>query len=118
MIRNTEKARRPVRSLHKLARGALNAITSAGINTTTDKNLDRWSPWREYIACHDSAEVIIGQGVTHAVAELIEGTRDANRDGQQRLDFVAYRIDGTRCRVHPGRTKASDATLIDEELVA
>ena len=49
-----------------------------------------------YIACHESAADIIGPGVTHAVAEFVEGTRDPNQYGQPRLDFIIYRIDGTR----------------------
>lgn len=112
MMRNAEAARTPLRSLHRLARDALNAITSAGVNSTIDKNLDCWFPWKEYIACHGSASDIIGEGVTHAVAEFIEGTCDANQGGQQRLDFVVYRLDGTHCRLHPGTKKTNDAKPI------
>ena len=109
MKRNAEKRQRPVRSLHKLARAALNAITEAGPSSSISKNLDDWFPWMAYIACHESATDIIGPGVTHAIAEFLEGTRDPNQYGQPRLDFIIYRIDGTRCRVHPGAKKANDA---------
>ena len=109
MKRNAEKRHRPGRSLHKLARAALNAITEAGPSSSINKNLDDWFPWMAYIACHESATDIIGPGVTHAIAEFVEDTRDPNQFGQPRLDFIIYRIDGTRCRVHPGTKKANDA---------
>ena len=107
-----EAAHRPKRSLHKLARDALNAITKAGVHSTASKDLDGWFPWKEYIACHDKAPYIIGEGVTHAVAEFIANTRDANRGGQPRLDFVVYRSDGTYCRLHPGSKQSLDARPI------
>ena len=78
-LRAAEAAIRPKRSLHKLARDALNAITNAGVHSTASKDLDGRFPWKEYIACHAMAPDIIGEGVTHAVAEFIENTRDANR---------------------------------------
>ena len=111
-LRDAEKARTPQRSLHKLARETLNTITNAGVDSELDKNLDGWFPWKEYIACHNLAPDIVGPGVTHAIAEFIEGTRDANRNGQQRLDFVLYRLDGTHCRLHPGSKKANDAAPV------
>ena len=107
-----EAAYRPKRSLHKLARDALNAITQAGVHSTASKDLDDWFPWKEYIACHDDAPDIIGEGVTHAVAEFIENTSDGNRGGQPRLDFVVYRSDGTYCRLHPGSKQSLDASPI------
>ena len=111
-LRAAEAARRPKRSLHKLARDALNAITKAGVDSTASKDLDDWFPWKEYIACHAMAPDIIGEGVTHAVAEFIANTRDGNRGGQPRLDFVVYRSDGTYCRLHPGSKQSLDARPI------
>ena len=107
-----EAAHRPKRSLHKLARDALNAITEAGVHGTASKDLDDWFPWKAYIACHAMAPDIIGEGVTHAVAEFIAHTRDGNRGGQPRLDFVVYRSDGTYCRLHPGSKQSLDAKPI------
>ena len=107
-----EAAMRPRRNLQQLARDALNAIAEAGVHSTANTNLDEWFPWREYIACHAKAPVIIGAGVTHAVAKFIDGTRDGNRDGQARLDFFVYRSDGTYCRLHPGSTRKLDAKLV------
>ena len=77
-----------------------------------DRNLEHWFPWRSYVACHENAHDIIGSGITLAVAEFIDGTKDANRGGQSRLDFVLYRADGTYCRHHPGSTKRGDAKPI------
>ena len=108
-LRAAEAAIRPKRSLHELARGALNAITKAGVHSTASKDLDGWFPWKEYIACHAAAPYIIGEGVTHAVAEFIANTSDGNRGGQPRLDFVVYRFDGTYCRLHPGSKQSLDA---------
>ena len=100
------KVHRSRRSLHRLARDTLNNITLAGHDTNLE---DQWFLWRSYVACHDNAVLIIGTGVTKATAEFIEGTTDPNRGGQQRLDFVIYRSDGTYCRLHPGSTKRNDA---------
>ena len=116
MFRNSVQRQTPLRSLHKLARAALNAITEAGPSSSMNKNLHDWFPWMPYIACHESATDIIGPGVTHAIAEFLEGTRDPNQYGQPRLDFIIYRIDGTRCRVHPGTKKANDAKLLFSSL--
>jgi hypothetical protein len=111
-LRHAETTRRPKRFLHELARHALDQITSAGVDSTLDKDLDNWFPWKEYIACHNLGHDVIGEGVTHAVAEFIEGTRDGNRGGQQRLDFVVYRCDGSYCRLHPGSKPSLDAKLV------
>ena len=61
---------------------------------------------------HEKAYEIIGTRVTHAIAECIPQTRDSNRGYQERLDFVIYRTDGTRCRLHPGKRPSLDAKLI------
>ena len=111
-VKAEEEKIKPPRSLHRLARDTLNNIITAGVNSNIDRNLEQWFPWRSYIACHEKAYEIIGTGVTHAIAEYIPQTRDANRGYQERLDFVIYRTDGTRCRLHPGRQRRQDATLI------
>ena len=109
------------RSLHKLAREALNSISQATKDVEHTEELDAWLrtqdletwfPWRAYIACHPRASEIIGSGVTHATAEFINGTTDPNRDGQRRLDFIVRRSDGTLCRLHPGGRRSGDAKLI------
>ena len=107
-LRAAERARTPRRSLHKLAREALNTIAAAGADSDVARDLDAWFPWREYLALHENAVVIIASGITHAVAEFID-VRDPNRGGQARLDFVFYRADGSYCRLHPGTTKSNDA---------
>ena len=113
-LRRREKAITPKRSLHKLAREALNSISQAA--TTEDlehtEDLETWFPWRAYIACHPRSSEIIGSGVTHATAEFINGTQDPNRAGQRRLDFIVHRSDGTLCRLHPGGRRSGDAKLI------
>ena len=120
-LRRLEKAIIPKRSLHKLAREALNSISQATKDVEHTEELDAWLrtqdletwfPWRAYIACHPRASEIIGSGVTHATAEFINGTTDPNRDGQRRLDFIVRRSDGTLCRLHPGGRRSGDAKLI------
>ena len=120
-LRRREKAITPKRSLHKLAREALNSISQAATNVEHTEELDAWLrtedletwfPWRAYIACHPRSSEIIGSGVTHATAEFINGTKDPNRAGQRRLDFIVRRSDGTLCRLHPGGRRSGDAKLI------
>ena len=111
-LKAEEERIKPPRSLHRLARETLNDMITAGVNSNIDRNLEQWFPWRSYIACHQKAYEIIGTGVTHAIGEYIPQTRDSNRGYQERFDFVIYRTDGTRCRLHPGRTPRQDAKLI------
>ena len=107
-----ERTSAPKRALQKLARNALNANTKAGPNSSMDSNLDHWFPRKSYVACHKDAHAIIGSGITLAMAEFIDGTKDPNQGGQPRLDFVLDRTDGTFGRLHPGATKNGDAKLI------
>ena len=101
-LQASEATIKPTKSLHRLARAALNGIIDAGVINNINRNLEHWFPWRRYLACHTYAYDIIGTGVTHATAEYISETRDPNRRYQKRLDFVIYRADGTICRLHPG----------------
>ena len=111
-VRRQEANRGPPRSLHKLARGALNAISQS--STYAEEDLDRWFDWIPYVAAHRESERIVGQGITQAVARFRAGTTDANRGGAPRLDFCFIRVDGTVCRVHPGHRRSQDAKLIFE----
>jgi hypothetical protein len=111
-VRAEEAARGPPRSLHGLARHALNNIYN---NTDYDSvNLDGYFPWPQYVAAHAQSTEIIGPGITHASAVFVTGTRDHNRGGCPRLDFFFYRTDGTVCRVHPGYKRKTDAKLFFE----
>lgn len=110
-LKAVETSRVPRRSLQQLARDALNAITAAGPQTD-EIHLEGKFPWQAYLACHAQASRIIGSGITRATAEFILGTTDANRGGQERMDFVVYTSDGTWCRLHPGATTRTDAKLI------
>ena len=108
-IQQGEAARGPPRSLHKLARDALNAISNGPTLATVD--LDNWFPWVQYVAAHRQNAAIIGPGIIHACAVFFPGTNDPNRGGAPRLDFCFYRTDGTVCRVHPGKRPKEDAAL-------
>ena len=111
-IRQQEAARGPPRSLHKMARGALNQISQNP--TYESQNLDEVFDWVPYVAAHVHADQIIGPGITHAIAHFVDGARDCNRGGAPRLDFFFYRTDQTVCRVHPGTRPKNDAKLIFE----
>ena len=109
-IRQQETEQRPPRSLHRMAREALNKIFQNP--TYESQNLDEVFDWVPYVAAHKQSDEIIGQGITHAMAQFVDGTRDGNRGGAPRLYFFFYRTDGTVCRVHPGRRPKEDAHLM------
>ena len=109
-IQQAEAARGPPRSLHNLARDALDAIANNPTQETVD--LDTVFPWEAYVAAHRESQAIIGTGITHARAVFFPSTNDTNRGGAKRLDFCFYRTDGTVCRVHPGNTRKNDAQLL------
>ena len=109
-VRQQEAARGPPRSLHSLARAALNRISQK--SEYIDENLDDCFEWVPYVAAHASCHLIIGPGITHAMARFLPQTRDHNRGGAPRLDFCFYRVDGSMCRVHPAKKPKDDAKLI------
>ena len=108
-IQRAERDRGPPRSLHQLARNALNDIEDR--DPPIDVSLDNEFPWREYIAAHDESTLIIGTGIVEARAVFFKDQRDPNRGGAPRLDFCFVRTDGTVCRVHPGDKRRNDAKL-------
>ena len=111
-IQNAEAARGPPRSLHKLARDALNRISA--MPTREPVVLDGDFPWVQYVAAHRQGAQIIGPGITQAIAMWKPRTNDSNRGGAPRLDFHFFREDGSVCRVHPGNRPKNDANLIFE----
>ena len=108
-VRRQEANRGPPRSLHNMARRALNAISQS--STYAEVNLDDWFEWIPYVAAHAESEKIVGPGIKRAVARFRAATTDANRGGAPRLDFCFIRVDGTVCRVHPGPRRSQDAQL-------
>ena len=113
-IQQAEAARGPPRSLHKLARDALNGISDRP--TREPVVLDGLFPWVQYVAAHRESAEIIGPGIQRAIAMWKPGSRpDSNRGGAPRLDFYFYRTDGTVCRVHPGKKPKDDAKLVTED---
>ena len=113
-IQQEEASREPPRSLHRLARDALNAISKSANRSPV--NLDGVFPWMQYVAAHPQSADIIGTGITRAHAVFLPGTNDPNRGGAPRLDFCFYRTDCTFCRVHPGRRPKEDAQLQIESM--
>ena len=108
-IQRAERDRGPPRSLHQLARNALNDIEDR--DPPIDVSLDNEFPWREYIAAHNESAKIIGTGIVQARAVFFKDQRDPNRGGASRMDFCFVRSDDTVCRVHPGRKRSGDAKL-------
>ena len=99
--------------LHREARAQLNKITTEASHDAADviyQIYDKFR-WREYISLHTQYDKIIGCGITAAHLETIANTRDPNRAGSARVDYVIYRADNTCCRVHPGNKPQNDAQL-------
>ena len=90
--------------LHREARAQLNKITTKASQDGADVIYPIYDTlrWKEYISLHTQYDKIIGCGVTAAHLEAIANTRDPNRAGSARVDYVIYRADNTCCRVHPG----------------
>ncbi len=98
-------------SLHDEARAWTNRFASGAsehVGVQADLAVE-WENWKEYIATRKNAEQLVGLGVVAFTAELIEGTRDANRRGARRLDLVLRHSDGQYVRLHPGPRPKSDA---------
>ena len=97
--------------LHDFARALLNDLALervAADNDVVDVE-PLWNTWREYIATHSQAKTLIGPGISSVTAHRIPGTRDPNRGGVRRVDFVIERVDGSAYRIHPGTTRKSDS---------
>ena len=112
-VRKQEARLRPPRSLHKLAREALNDISLK--TTYSDEDLENWFHWIPYVAAHVSCDDIVGPGIIRAMACFLPpeiASRDSNRGGAPRCDFCFIRRDGSVCRLHPGNKTKGDARLI------
>jgi hypothetical protein len=72
-------------------------------------------PWKEYLAKHKESDRIVGDGLASFSLCFIAGTRDPNRHGQMRLDFVAESLpllgDAEYIYLHPGTTPKTDAKV-------
>ena len=88
---------------HAAARAALNDFCTHG------GDLVPTFPWREYLATHPMAAELVGPGVTSFVFQEIADTRDPNRGGLPRVDFLVHRADGNAYRLHPGTSRKQDA---------
>ena len=93
--------------LHKQARAALNNLYAERLQETVAPAF----AWREYVCAHPASRDLVGPGIQSFVAEPIAGTRDANRRGHPRIDFVVQRVDGSVSRLHPGRRPQEDAAV-------
>ena len=94
-------------SLHKQARAALNNLYATGLQEAVAPEF----AWREYVCAHPASRDLVGPGIQSFVAEPIAGTRDANRRGHPRIDFVVQRVDGWVSRLHPGHRPQEDAAV-------
>ena len=70
-----------------------------------------WAHWRAYVCMHEEHQTMIGPGIVRVTAQSIQGTKDPNRQGRQRVDLVLHQLGGSYVRVHPGRHKSNDAAL-------
>ena len=95
------------RWLHNQARAALNNLYATGLQEAVVPAF----AWREYVCAPPASRDLVGPGIQSFVAEPIAGTRDANRRGHPRIDFVVQRVDGWVSRLHPGRRPQEDAVV-------
>ena len=58
---------------------------------------------------HSQAKELVGSGITAFVPAFIAGTKDPNRSGDPRLDFIIRHTDGGYWRIHSGSKPRSDA---------
>lgn len=93
--------------LHTQARAALNNLYATRLQEAVAPAF----AWREYVCAHPASRDLVGPGIHSFVAEPIAGTRDANRRGHPRIDFVLQRVDGWVARLHPGRRPQQDAAV-------
>ena len=73
----------------------------------------QWPHWKEYVATHARGRSIVGRGVIGVCIEEIEGTKDPNRGGAPRMDFVIYNANGNHWRLHPGTKPVNDAEPVE-----
>ena len=90
-IRDAESRSTPKRSLHGLAREALNAFADAHYVGSTCS--DALFPWKPYLASHPKGEMVVSPGITSAVVDQRQDVKDPNRGGRPRIDFIFYRVD-------------------------
>ena len=67
-----------------------------------------FNQWKTYIA-NQSRDIVGDTGIVRLTSEFIENTKDPNRAGAKRCDFVVYSGGGGFWLLHPGRSKGQDA---------
>jgi len=107
--------------LHDMMRAWLNEVAAANPQQRDGAAPMRVEPpadlpWMEYVAKHKEADRIVGDGLVSFSLCFIAGTRDPNRNGQMRLDYVVEKMprDGATEHVylHPGpKGPRSDAKV-------
>ena len=97
--------------LHSAARTELQRLISVQMNAGAGEpgDVSAGFPWPQYVATHPDAADLVGPGIVEFGAAAVAGTRDPNRGGWPRVDFVIHRVDGSYVRIHPGRTPKNDA---------
>ena len=108
-------------ALHEEARGVLEYATdilhrqhepTQQLTTIEEMNVAaRWENWRAYVCTHREHEKMIGSGIVRVSAQMIWGTKDANRRGRPRVDLVLHHRDSSYVRLHPGSHRRNDAQL-------
>ena len=115
LLSSLRQPRENAQQYHKEARALLDQMAIGVVGPTMLLVWPRicrpWPHWKHYVAQHKDARNVIGDGIVRVTVERIEGTRDPNRGGEQRTDFVIYHADGSYARLHPGRIPKSDAAV-------
>ena len=76
------------KALHAEARALLNHLAVHRVEGVTCL-VTEWKHWKEYVACHRDGVRLVGPGIVAVTGQHIEGTKDPNRSGAPRFDFVA-----------------------------
>ena len=96
--------------LHNEARAWLNKIAdeiSHDRHVALDMTL-RWPQWSAWLATQSKA-TSFQSNVTGFTLSSIPNTKDPNRGGRPRVDYVVHLADGSNWRFHPGTTMKNSA---------
>ena len=95
--------------LHHEARKWLNEIADGRHGDEHIVDMTQiWLKWSAWLATQHKVERFTHDVATFT-AEAIANTRDPNRGGRPRVDFVVRLVDGSYCRFHPGKKLSGGA---------
>ena len=80
-------------ALHAQARQELNRLVDAqAAGAAEPGEVSSRFPWQQYLSLHTQAKLLVGPGVVELGSAAMKGTKDPNRGGLPRLDFVVHHV--------------------------